>query len=182
MYRKRFGLHAHPLPKDACGKTFYTGGDSFTRLERIFHWLARDPGLVLKRFELRAGGGRASRGGDATRRPAHRREISEQPRTVTRSRGCPRAYLRATGPAGWPTGPLAGHLAVNRRAVGTVQLPPEGTRGATRRCESGDRMLHLRALAQSDRWNDGIAETLRPLERAPSVRVTRARILRRAHV
>jgi len=37
--------------------------------------------------------------------------------------------------------------------------------GARWKHEPGDRVLHLRALAQSDRWNDGIAETLRPLER-----------------
>lgn len=45
MYRKRFGLHAHPLPRDACGKTFYEGGERFTRLSRVFHWLAAEPGL-----------------------------------------------------------------------------------------------------------------------------------------
>ncbi len=37
--------------------------------------------------------------------------------------------------------------------------------GARWKHEPGDRVLHLRALAQSDRWNDGIAETLRPLKR-----------------
>jgi type II secretory pathway predicted ATPase ExeA len=46
MYRKRFGLHAHPLPRDACGKTFYTGGETFARLRRVFGWLADEPGLA----------------------------------------------------------------------------------------------------------------------------------------
>ena len=73
MYRKRFGLHAHPLPKDACGKTFYTGGDSFTRLERIFHWLARDPGLAMLTGEAGVGKTAALRHlCSALPRPEHR--------------------------------------------------------------------------------------------------------------
>ena len=46
MYRKRFGLHSHPLPKDACGSSFYEGGDLFARLRRVFNWLADEPGLA----------------------------------------------------------------------------------------------------------------------------------------
>lgn len=47
MYRKRFGLHDHPLPRDACGSSFYEGGDAFARLRRVFHWLADEPGLAI---------------------------------------------------------------------------------------------------------------------------------------
>ena len=46
MYRKRFGLHAHPLPRNACGKSFYEGSEHFVRLSRVFHWLASEPGLA----------------------------------------------------------------------------------------------------------------------------------------
>lgn len=45
MYRKRFGLTGHPLPRDAQGKTFYAGSEGYTRLQRVFRWLADDPGL-----------------------------------------------------------------------------------------------------------------------------------------
>jgi MSHA biogenesis protein MshM len=55
MYRKRFGLHSHPLPRDACGKTFYTGGDRFVRLSRVFHWLAAEPGLATLTGEAGVG-------------------------------------------------------------------------------------------------------------------------------
>jgi hypothetical protein len=37
--------------------------------------------------------------------------------------------------------------------------------GAKWRHEPGDRVLHLRALAQSDRWDDGIIATLKPLRK-----------------
>ena len=46
MYRKRFGLHAHPMPRDVCGKNFYDRGDDFVRLRRTFNWLACEPGLA----------------------------------------------------------------------------------------------------------------------------------------
>ena len=36
MYRKRFGLLCHPLPKDARGKTFFEDNDGFRRLQRAF--------------------------------------------------------------------------------------------------------------------------------------------------
>jgi type II secretory pathway predicted ATPase ExeA len=55
MYRKRFGLHAHPLPKNACGKTFYPGGERFSRLSRVFHWLACEPGLATLTGEAGVG-------------------------------------------------------------------------------------------------------------------------------
>ena len=55
MYRKRFGLHSHPLPKNACGKTFYTGGERFARLARVFDWLAGEPGLATLTGEAGVG-------------------------------------------------------------------------------------------------------------------------------
>jgi type II secretory pathway predicted ATPase ExeA len=45
MYRKRFGLTGHPLPRDAQGKTFFDGNEAYARLQRVFRWLADDPGL-----------------------------------------------------------------------------------------------------------------------------------------
>ena len=55
MYRKRFGLHGHPLPRDACGETFYSGGERFARLGRVFHWLAAEPGLATLTGEAGVG-------------------------------------------------------------------------------------------------------------------------------
>ena len=45
MYRKRFGLRAHPLPKDAQGPTFFTETAGYGRLEREFRTLLDDRGL-----------------------------------------------------------------------------------------------------------------------------------------
>ena len=45
MYRQRFGLTGHPLPKGAQGKTFFDKGPGYKRLERAFRQLTRDPGL-----------------------------------------------------------------------------------------------------------------------------------------
>lgn len=45
MYRQRFGLTGHPLPKDAQGKTFFDKSPGFTRLERAFRQLVDDPGV-----------------------------------------------------------------------------------------------------------------------------------------
>ena len=36
MYRQRFGLTGHPLPKDAQGKTFFDKGPGYKKLERAF--------------------------------------------------------------------------------------------------------------------------------------------------
>lgn len=47
MYRKRFGLTGHPMPKDAQGKTFIEAGDGYARLGRAFRRLADEPGLGL---------------------------------------------------------------------------------------------------------------------------------------
>jgi type II secretory pathway predicted ATPase ExeA len=45
MYRQRFGLSSHPLPKNAQGKTLFDKTPSYARLERAFSRLSRDPGL-----------------------------------------------------------------------------------------------------------------------------------------
>lgn len=45
MYRKRFGLTGHPLPKDATGKTFCEQGPGHQRLRRAFSQLIDEPGL-----------------------------------------------------------------------------------------------------------------------------------------
>jgi MSHA biogenesis protein MshM len=45
VYRQRFGLTAHPLPKDAQGKTFFDKSPGFKKLERAFRQLVMDPGL-----------------------------------------------------------------------------------------------------------------------------------------
>lgn len=47
MYRKRFGLTGHPMPKDASGKTFYDEGGGYARLRRAFEQLCDEPGLGL---------------------------------------------------------------------------------------------------------------------------------------
>jgi type II secretory pathway predicted ATPase ExeA len=47
MYRQRFGLRCHPLPRDAQGETFYSGGEAYAALRRVFRWLASEPGLGL---------------------------------------------------------------------------------------------------------------------------------------
>jgi len=45
MYRQRFGLTGHPLPKNAQGKTFFDKAPAYKKLERAFSQLASDPGL-----------------------------------------------------------------------------------------------------------------------------------------
>jgi MSHA biogenesis protein MshM len=45
MYRQRFGLSSHPLPKDAQGKTFFDKTPGYKKLERAFGQLVEDPGL-----------------------------------------------------------------------------------------------------------------------------------------
>src|SRR5437899_11845000 len=45
MYRQRFGLTDHPLPKNAQGKTFFDKSPGFKKLERAFRQLIADPGL-----------------------------------------------------------------------------------------------------------------------------------------
>jgi type II secretory pathway predicted ATPase ExeA len=45
MYKKRFGLRGHPLPKDAKGKSFYAETQQHRQLERAFETLLDDKGL-----------------------------------------------------------------------------------------------------------------------------------------
>lgn len=45
MYRKRFGLTGHPMPKDAHGKTFFDKSPAYERLTRSFQHLLDEPGL-----------------------------------------------------------------------------------------------------------------------------------------
>lgn len=45
MYRKRFGLRGHPLPKDAAGPNFFTKTAGYSRLVRDFETLLDDGGL-----------------------------------------------------------------------------------------------------------------------------------------
>jgi MSHA biogenesis protein MshM len=45
MYRKRFGLTGHPLPKGAHGKTFYEKIPGYVRLKSQFQQLIDEPGL-----------------------------------------------------------------------------------------------------------------------------------------
>jgi MSHA biogenesis protein MshM len=47
MYRKRFGLTGHPLPKDARGKTFFDKGSQHDKLARSFARLIDEPGVGL---------------------------------------------------------------------------------------------------------------------------------------
>ncbi len=47
MYRKRFGLTGHPLPKGAQGKTFYDQIPSYVRLKSEFQQLLDEPGLGI---------------------------------------------------------------------------------------------------------------------------------------
>lgn len=55
MYRRRFGLTHHPLPKNAQGKTFFAEGASYTRLARRFGQLAQDPGVGVLTGEAGVG-------------------------------------------------------------------------------------------------------------------------------
>jgi MSHA biogenesis protein MshM len=55
MYRKRFGLTAHPLPKNAQGKTFCERGPGYERLARAFRQLLDDPGLGVLTGEAGVG-------------------------------------------------------------------------------------------------------------------------------
>jgi len=45
MYKKRFALRGHPLPKDARGKTFFDESAGYRRLSRGFDHLLEDRGL-----------------------------------------------------------------------------------------------------------------------------------------
>ena len=45
MYRKRFGLTGHPLPKDARGKTYFDKTPAYEKLVRTFARMLDEPGL-----------------------------------------------------------------------------------------------------------------------------------------
>jgi MSHA biogenesis protein MshM len=55
MYRQRFGLTGHPLPKNAQGKTFFDKSPGFTKLERAFRQLVADPGVGVLTAEAGVG-------------------------------------------------------------------------------------------------------------------------------
>lgn len=55
MYRQRFGLSSHPLPKDAQGKTFFDKAPGYKKLERGFRQLVEDPGLGVLTAEAGVG-------------------------------------------------------------------------------------------------------------------------------
>lgn len=55
MYRKRFGLTGHPLPKDAQGKTFCELGPGHQKLRRVFESLIEEPGLGILTGEAGVG-------------------------------------------------------------------------------------------------------------------------------
>jgi MSHA biogenesis protein MshM len=45
MYRQRFGLTGHPLPKNATGKTFFEKSTGYQKLKKHFSELTSDPGV-----------------------------------------------------------------------------------------------------------------------------------------
>jgi MSHA biogenesis protein MshM len=45
MYRQRFSLTGHPLPKDVSGKTFFEQSPGYQKLKKRFAELISDPGL-----------------------------------------------------------------------------------------------------------------------------------------
>jgi type II secretory pathway predicted ATPase ExeA len=55
VYRKRFGLTGHPLPKDAQGKTFCEIGAGYERLQKTFQRLVEEPGLGVLTGEAGVG-------------------------------------------------------------------------------------------------------------------------------
>ncbi len=55
MYTHRFGLTTHPLPRDACGKTFFADSAGYRRLERAFAELLEDRGVGLLTGEAGVG-------------------------------------------------------------------------------------------------------------------------------
>ena len=55
MYRQRFGLTAHPLPKDAQGRSFFEHGPGYAALERAFARLLAEPGLGVLTGEAGVG-------------------------------------------------------------------------------------------------------------------------------
>ena len=55
MYRKRFGLTGHPMPKDARGTTFFSSSEGYATLQRNFARLVDEPGLGVLTGEAGVG-------------------------------------------------------------------------------------------------------------------------------
>jgi MSHA biogenesis protein MshM len=55
MYRQRFSLSGHPLPKNAQGKTFFDKTPAYRKLERAFRQTIDDPGLGVLTAEAGMG-------------------------------------------------------------------------------------------------------------------------------
>jgi MSHA biogenesis protein MshM len=55
MYRQRFGLTGHPLPKNAQGKTFFDKTPGYRKLEGAFRQTVDDPGLGVLTAEAGVG-------------------------------------------------------------------------------------------------------------------------------
>ncbi len=55
MYRQRFGLSGHPLPKNAQGQTFFDKTPGYRKLERAFRQTVADPGLGVLTAEAGVG-------------------------------------------------------------------------------------------------------------------------------
>jgi type II secretory pathway predicted ATPase ExeA len=55
MYRHRFGLTGHPIPKDAQGKTFFEKTPGYTKLKRDFQRLIDDGGVGVVTAEAGVG-------------------------------------------------------------------------------------------------------------------------------
>jgi len=55
MYRQRFGLTSHPLPKNAQGKTFFDKTPGYKKLDRAFRQTVDDPGLGVLTAEAGVG-------------------------------------------------------------------------------------------------------------------------------
>jgi len=52
MYRQRFSLAHHPIPKDAQGKRFFDKGPGYVKLKRGFSRLLEDGGLGRECVEV----------------------------------------------------------------------------------------------------------------------------------
>ncbi len=55
MYRKRFGLTGHPMPKDCRSKTFFDGYPAYKKVEKAFRRLVDEPGLGVLTGEAGVG-------------------------------------------------------------------------------------------------------------------------------
>jgi len=55
MYRQRFGLSGHPLPKNAQARTFFDKTPGYKKLDRAFRQTVDDPGLGVLTAEAGVG-------------------------------------------------------------------------------------------------------------------------------